>query len=395
MSIAEHPLPVSATETARLFADLAHHPGLVLAVSGGPDSTALLLLAARWRQSLTDGPKLLAVTVDHGLRPESAAEARAVRRLAGTLGVPHRILPWIGAKPATGLQEAARAARYQLLAAAAGEIDAGHVLTAHTLDDQAETVLMRMARGSGLTGLAGMARVTTLSRDGGAIKLVRPFLDLPKARLIATLEAAGIAFADDPSNRAARFTRVRLRGLMPALAAEGLDANRLAVLARRAARAEAALDAGVNDALERLLVDWPSDEQATFNARGFAKLPDEIALRLLGMLVASMGDEGPVELGKLEALFAALTETIHQEAEPRRARAPRFRRTLAGASVILEGERIVVERAPPRRQRREGATTVPKGEMAARETAGEAPIIKEIRPIPLADGPAGPTLAEG
>lgn len=391
MSIAEHLLPVSTTETARLFADLAHHPGLVLAVSGGPDSTALLLLAARWRQSLTDGPKLLGVTVDHGLRPESAAEAEAVRRLAEALAVPHRILRWTGAKPTTGLQEAARSARYRLLAAAAAEIGASHVLTAHTLDDQAETVLMRMARGSGLTGLAGMARMTALPTDGvGTIKLVRPFLDVAKARLIATLEAAGIAFADDPSNREARFTRVRLRGLMPALASEGLDANRLAVLARRVARADAALEAAVNDAMERLLLQCPSDEQIAFDAKGFAALPDEIALRLIGATIASAGDEGPVELGKLEALFAALTEAMHKDE-----RTPRFRRTLAGASVALDGERLVVERAPPRHPRREGKAAVPKGGAAARETAGEAPIIKEIRPIPLAEGPAGPTLAKG
>jgi tRNA(Ile)-lysidine synthase len=364
VSIAEHPLPVSAAETARLFADLADEPALALAISGGPDSTALLLLVARWRQSLTDGPKLLAVTIDHGLRPESAAEAEAVRRLAETLAVSHRILRWTGPKPAAGLQEAARAARYRLLAAAADEIGAGYGLTAHTLDDQAETVLMRMARGSGLTGLAGMARVTTLPLDGGdAIKLVRPFLDVPKARLIATLEAAGIAFADDPSNRETRFTRVRLRGLMPALAAEGLDAGRLALLARRVARADAALESAVNDAMERLSLECPSDEKIAFDAKGFAALPDEIALRLIGATIASAGDGGPVELGKLEALFAALAEVSHKGE-----RAPRFRRTLAGASITLDGGRLVVECAPARRRRHEAAAISSGGRRRAEGT---------------------------
>ena len=396
MSIAEHPLPVSDTEAARLFADLADEPALVLAVSGGPDSMALLVLAARWRKSLTDGPTLVAVTIDHGLRPESGAEAEAVRRLAEALGVSHRILHWTGAKPATGLQEAARAARYRLLAAAAGEIGARDVLTAHTRDDQAETVLMRMSRGSGLTGLAGMARMTRLPPGiGGRIKLVRPFLDIPKARLIATLEAADIAFADDPSNREARFTRVRLRGLMPALAAEGLDAQRLALLARRMARADAALDVAVNDAAERLVLEPSSGDEIALDAKGFAGLPAEIALRLIGATIARVGDEGRVELGKLEGLLAALTEVTHGEAVLEGARAPRFRRTLAGASVTLDGERLVMERAPPRRRRRGGTAAIPAGAATPRGPADEAPIIKEIRPIPLADAPAGPTLAEG
>src|SRR4051812_21710046 len=135
----ENASPVSASEARELFADLADAPALVLAVSGGPDSTALLFLAARWRAARKNGPKLLAVTVDHGLRSESAGEARAVARLSKKLGVPHRTLRWLGKKPATGLQQAAREARYRLLEDAARKARAMHVLTAHTRDDQAET----------------------------------------------------------------------------------------------------------------------------------------------------------------------------------------------------------------------------------------------------------------
>ncbi len=121
----------------------------MLAVSGGPDSTALMVLAARWRQSLKVKPKLIAVTVDHGLRAESKREAAAVGRLARKLGLAHRTLRWTGAKPKTGLQQAARAARYRLLADAARKLSASHILTAHTLDDQAETVLIRMSAAAG------------------------------------------------------------------------------------------------------------------------------------------------------------------------------------------------------------------------------------------------------
>src|SRR5262249_8798592 len=153
-----------------------------------PDSTALLALVARWRAARKQGPALLAVTVDHGLRPESAREARAVKRLAGELGVRHRTLHWTGSEPASALQEEARRVRYQRLAAAARGAGAPYVLTAHTLDDQAETVLLRMARGSGLSGLGAMARQTLLPITGLhpadvsdkkiGIVLVRPLLDL-------------------------------------------------------------------------------------------------------------------------------------------------------------------------------------------------------------------------
>src|SRR5262249_30876821 len=150
-----------------------------------------------------------------------------------------------GKKPATGLQEAARAARYRLLATAAVRAQARCILTAHTLDDQAETVLFRLARGSGLGGLAAMAQIGRVPDSAGGIMLARPLLVLPKSRLIATLERAGIDFADDPSNRDPRFARARLREVMPALAREGLDARRLALLAQRMRRADAAIELAV------------------------------------------------------------------------------------------------------------------------------------------------------
>src|SRR5260370_1009916 len=108
--------PISAQNARRLFADWKGVPAIVLAVSGGPDSIALMWLAARWRRALARGPRLLAVTVDHGLRAEAAAEARDVKRLAHILDLPHRTLRWTGAKPRTGLPAAAREARYRLLA---------------------------------------------------------------------------------------------------------------------------------------------------------------------------------------------------------------------------------------------------------------------------------------
>jgi tRNA(Ile)-lysidine synthase len=338
--------PVSVSEAAALFADLSEAPALILAVSGGPDSTALLWLAARWRARRKHGPKLIAVTIDHGLRKESAREALVMKRLARTLKVEHRTQRWAGKKPKTGIQEAARAARYRLLADAAREAAASHIVTAHTLDDQAETVLFRLARGSGIAGLRGMGRATSLpSFRPGMTKfcLVRPFLEIPKSRLLATLAAARISFADDPTNRDPRFTRPRLRELMPGLAAEGLDARRLAGLARRMARADEAIERAVNEAAARLARGPATGAGPVIFSADYAGLPPEVALRLLGRAVAQVGDEGPVELGKLEALHAALAAAMAQKT-----RAVRFRRTLAGAVVTFTGE-ISIERAPARR----------------------------------------------
>lgn len=356
MSAAERNKIVTQAETKTLFAGLAAHSSLVLAVSGGPDSTALLYLAARWRAALKNGPKLLAVTVDHGLRRESAGEARAVARLCKTLNVPHKTLRWRGPKPRTGVQEAARRARYKLLAGEAARQGARHVLTAHTLDDQAETILFRLARGSGLSGLSGMARESQIC----GVAIVRPLLEVPKARLIATLFRAKIVFADDPSNRDPRFARPRLRGIMPLLEKEGLSARRLAIFAGRMRRAEAALADAVNAAAQSLsrgpkgeprgeLRGEPSGEGAriAFDAAGFRRLPDEVALRLLGRAAGHVGSEGPVELAKLEALHAAIAR--------RRDDSP-LRRTLAGAMISCGGGLIVVERAPPRRSRGETAS---------------------------------------
>jgi tRNA(Ile)-lysidine synthase len=341
---------ISEVEACALFDDLAAEPALVLAVSGGPDSTALLHLMARWRATLRPAPHLAAVTVDHGLRPEARREAAAVKQLCENLGVEHVTMRWTGDKPSTGIQEAARQARYSLLRTAARRASARCVVTAHTLDDQAETVLFRMARGSGLAGLSGMARkvaidslANNLAGDAGGsnVVLVRPLLDVPKARLIVTLREAGIAYAEDPSNADPRFTRARLRQLMPVLAEEGLTSRCLVRLARRVRRSEAAHDAIVEKAAARLGLGADS-QRVVVNSSDWRAFPDEIALRLLGRAVGAIGTEGPVEFGKLEALHEALNAALAVGAT-------RFRRTLAGAIVSLQEDRITIDRAPARR----------------------------------------------
>jgi tRNA(Ile)-lysidine synthase len=358
--------PISAQNAKRLFADWKAAPAIVLAVSGGPDSIALMWLAARWRRTLARGPRLIAVTVDHGLRAEAKGEARDVKRLARALDLPHRTMRWTGAKPKTGLPAAARAARYRLLAQAARASGATHILTAHTRDDQAETLLMRLLRGSGIAGLAAMARQS--ERDG--VLLARPFLHVSKSQLIATLKKAKLGFADDPTNRDLNFTRPRLRTLMPVLAAEGGDTRNLARLAARLARANQAVEVLV-DGAERYLAlrdretsrpglragakifDAKIFEAKIFDAEAFVAMPEEIRLRLLKRAIDRFGHEGPAELAKVEALLAVVDQAV---VESRRGRLPsvsqsRLKQTLAGALVSLTEGRIRVEPAPPRRSR--------------------------------------------
>ena len=341
--------PISEAEAGALLGVLAAVPTLVLAVSGGPDSTALLYLAARWRDGLKRPPRLIAVTVDHGLRKGSAREALAVKRLAQALKVEHHTLRWRARKPATAIQEAARHARYRLLAELARRKGAGHLLTAHTLDDQAETVLFRLVRGSGVSGLAAMRRADIVPvPEAGGVRLVRPLLMVAKARLIATLDTAGIAYAVDPSNTDPRFARPRLRALLPALAAEGLTAERLARLAARAERVEATLSRVLGAARSALApAPWRAKEPVAVDRARFFDLPQEIGLRLLGQMIDFVGSEGPAELGQLEALYAQLAAA---ERGSRGAASRPIRRTLAGAMVTLSAAKLVVERAPPRRK---------------------------------------------
>ncbi|QTL06067.1 tRNA lysidine(34) synthetase TilS [Aquabacter sp. L1I39] len=330
-------MPFDAAELRQVFSSFLDHAGIVLAVSGGPDSTALMLLARAWRYGLLDGPGFLVATVDHGLRPESRAEARKVAELCGHLGLRHEILTWEGEKPRARIQEAARIARYRLLSQLARERGATAIALAHTMDDQAETVLLRLARGSGLSGLCAMRPVS----NSGDLALLRPFLDIPKSRLVAVVETAGIDYVRDPSNADPRFARPRLRSLAPDLAREGLDAARLALFAQRLSRAEAALNAAAEDARGRVSEGPWTDGEAHLKASPFIALPEEISLRLLIQAIDHCATEGPTELGKAEDLHRALRSAAQGGLA--------LRRTLAGAVVTLRKGRIDIAPAPPRR----------------------------------------------
>ncbi|WP_201863026.1 tRNA lysidine(34) synthetase TilS [Microvirga soli] len=332
--------PLSDEGLERLFSSLNNASGILAAVSGGPDSIALMHGLARWA-AIGQHPPIYVATVDHGLRPEAAEEAALVAREAALLNLPHRTLTWAGQKPVTGIQEAAREARYRLLVEHAREAGASHLVTAHTLDDQAETVMMRLSRGSGLSGLAGMRRDT----DRQGIRHLRPLLGLPKSHLLDLCRRNGWRFVTDPSNADERYARVRWRGLMPLLAAEGLTAERLARFAERAARADEALDLKAREALDR---GEPILEVGTlsFQAKILTEEPFDIALRVLEQALTRAGlDLDNSRLHRLESC----TERLRQAAGAGEA----LSLTVAGAHLRLTpGGRVFVGPEPPRHRGR-------------------------------------------
>ncbi|MFQ5567087.1 MAG: tRNA lysidine(34) synthetase TilS [Paracoccaceae bacterium] len=248
-------------------------PGV--AVSGGGDSTALLILAARWAGER--GRPVAAATVDHRLRPESAGEAAGVAALCVRLDVSHRILRAGDLREAGGnLAAAAREARFALLGDWARGQGLSAVLLGHTMDDQAETVLMRLARGSGAEGLAAMQ--PALRRDG--MLWLRPLLGVRRAALRAVLRAAGVGWIEDPTNEDIRFDRVKARRALAALAPLGIDAEGLARTAWHLGRQRRVLERAMED-LARRARRWGALGEAWLDIAAMAGEEPDTALRLL------------------------------------------------------------------------------------------------------------------
>ncbi|MBX9590177.1 MAG: tRNA lysidine(34) synthetase TilS [Hyphomonadaceae bacterium] len=344
------PEPIRPDELAALFERGGVEASLrcALAVSGGSDSTALMVLFADWlRRDGRDVGRHMVLTVDHALRPESAAEARAVAAQAARLGFQHVTLIWDGRKPQTGLQVAARSARYRLMRDSMQANGIALLLTGHTLDDQAETLLMRLARGSGLDGLAGMAPHLDFAALGfghpaaGGLALARPLLAVARARLRATLNAKGIGWIEDPSNTSPLFERPRLRAARPHLEAIGLSDAMLALSAERLLRARRALDQVVDEFCSPAagIVSVDPCGYITIDRARLQAAEAEIALRALGRAIAAAGGSGEwIPLAKLESMAAALRCSGSGAA----------RWTLARALVSVQGRAVTVEREPGR-----------------------------------------------
>lgn len=311
----------SRERIARVFDPWQERRGVLLAVSGGPDSVALMLLASIWAQN-RPSPFLRVATVDHGLRPGSGEEASAVADWAKGLGLRHDTLLWEGAKPKTRIQERARDARYALLCAHAERIGADCIATAHHADDQAETILFRLSRGSGLPGLAGMAPQSL--RHG--LLHSRPLMDCGKDELIAFCQAKAHPYFDDPSNKDPRFARTRIRDLAVLLKEHGLDRDALLRLARRAARAEAALSVCAKNARAALPASREPDHFST-DISALASQPEEIILRILAQEIKDLNGSRTIRLERLERLARSLHDALRSGAA--------FRASLGGTLLSL------------------------------------------------------------
>jgi tRNA(Ile)-lysidine synthase len=297
--------------------------GILLAVSGGPDSIALMLLAAAWARGRAAPPPVRVATVDHGLRKDSRREAEQVAVWAAALGLPHAILVWEGAKQKSRIQELARRARYGLLFDHAAAVGADIVATAHHADDQAETILFRLARGSGLAGLSGMAGAC----ERAGILHSRPLLGCAKAELVALCDASAHPYFDDPSNGDPAYARTRLRKLGGVLAELGFDREALLRLGRRAERAEIAL---AEQALAVRAALAARREPGSFFAdiSSLAGQPEEILLRILAFEIKELGDRDQIlRLERLEAMTIALRHALQAGAS--------FTATLGGAAIRL------------------------------------------------------------
>ena len=296
----------SALMTAGFTKMLDGVKDVAVGVSGGPDSMALCALLSEWAAE-NNGPHIHALSVDHGLRPEAAQEAAQVGvQVKGWPFVTHTVLNVKGEtlSDSTRIMEKARNGRYKAFAAYCKNHDIGHIFLAHHRDDQAETFLFRLAKGSGLDGLAAIAPAQNYNRD---LVLLRPLLNTAKDALIATCEDRDIPYMNDPSNESEKFSRPRLRKARAVLEEEGLSAKRLSVTAMRLARARQALDQIAEMAQHDVTIE-SGPEKIILNCDVLKAWPGEIGLRILIKAINLLGGEsdyGP-RMEKVETLFEAL-----------------------------------------------------------------------------------------
>lgn len=275
---------------------------LGVAVSGGGDSVALLHLLKQ--AFANENVTILAVTVDHGLRPESAQEALRVAAWSRELGISHQTLRWTGWDGTGNLQDSARRARYELLADWARDNGISEIALGHTADDQAETVLMRLGRASGVSGLSAMA----MRRKTEAVDLIRPMLDIPREDLRAYLRAEGISWIEDPSNQDLRFDRIKARNALATLEPLGITTRSLSEVAKNFSQAREALE-WCTQRLAREATELDQGD-VLLDLSVFNSLPDELSRRLLIHIVGWIGgaDYAPRRAAVNEGLQALRIE---------------------------------------------------------------------------------------
>ena len=279
-------------------------PGAV-ALSGGGDSLALMHLLVDWAKFRGAEPPV-ALIVDHALRPESASEARRAAAFAKKAGLAAHILTREGPAPQSGIEAAARDARYGLIGDWLRKRGISTLYVGHTRDDQAETFLLRLGRGSGLDGLSAMRGVAPFPlAEFADLNLARPLLGVSRAELRAYLKLSDLSWLEDPMNSEARFARSRIRGLMPALEAAGLSSSRIADAAAHLARARTALELATEAVLARAA--RPDGSRMLLDAEALLAAPREVGLRALAaLLMAVSGEPYRPRFEALERLFDSI-----------------------------------------------------------------------------------------
>lgn len=257
---------------------------IAVGVSGGADSLALVLWMSEELKPL--GKKVVALTVDHGLRGESSAEARYVAEVMQQFSIEHHILVWEGKKPTNGIEEAARIARYKLMAEWCNENGITYLAIAHHLLDQAETFFMRLERGSGLVGLCG---IMPISEMNGLI-ILRPFLEYDSSDMKEYLQARNIKWVEDPSNQSDNFLRVRVRKFLPVLKDMlGIDAVRIGNTMQILSRTKSYIEEQTAKLIKNNVKRW-NNAGVSFSLRGFKDLHEEMCYRLLSTLIKEVGN---------------------------------------------------------------------------------------------------------
>jgi tRNA(Ile)-lysidine synthase len=297
--------PVTSEEFSEILESFLSEriSAVAVGVSGGPDSMALAKLLSLWGSKKR--VRVHALSIDHGLRKESAKEARSAgKRMEGWSNLQHEILKWKGKKPKARMMEEARVARYDLIAQYCRKHKIKYLFLAHHQDDQAETFLLRLAGGSGLDGLAAIRPVQVYDKT---LTVLRPLLGFSKERLIATCKVHKIPYLKDPSNKAQKFARPRLRKSWKILEAEGLSSKRLAVTAARIDRARRALDEMAEKAFYGSLLAKTTN-RIVLDQESWCRLPGEIAFRVVLKAIRHLrpGENYLPRMEKIEDLFADL-----------------------------------------------------------------------------------------
>jgi tRNA(Ile)-lysidine synthase len=344
---------------------------------------ALMVLASAWCKKRRL-PQPHALTVDHALRPESALEASRVSAWARSRAIPHETLVWIGHKPSQNIQARAREARYRLLGQWMRANRIGVLLTGHTLDDQAETFMLRLTRGSGLDGLSGMAELAPFPRnDFHDLKIARPLLGFAHDRLTATLTQLGQSWIEDPSNENDRFARVQVRRALSAFAEIGLTNTRIASAAAHLRRAREAIDEGVAALIANGLELSPWGYGLAKIER-FAAAPREVALRALSRLIEAIGGgDFPPRFDQIEQALDWLL-TPHAKLKGRTLGGCRLARRVA-APVLIAREESALAKQDPVLALKPGTTGLWDGRFEATLAGGVKEGLYEIRRL----GPTG------